>query len=111
MLPFFTPFEVDVEKHTLKPYMAPVNHNVLNEMTWINIVHTFMGNFCHESDSKINTTPMEDMGHDACVIVGYHNNVTVFILNVQYFPKWKTLLAMWLNLHDMSLHDLSGKDR
>jgi hypothetical protein len=72
MLPFFTPFEVDIEKHTLKPYMAPVNHNVLNEMTW-NIVHTFMGNFCHESDSKINTMLMKDMGHDACVIVGYHN--------------------------------------
>ncbi len=30
---------------------------------------------------------MEDMGHDACVIVGYHNKVTVFILNVQYFSK------------------------
>jgi hypothetical protein len=111
MLPFFTPFEVDVEKHTLKPYMAPVNHNVLNETTWINIVHTFMGFFCHESDSKINTTLMEDMGHDACVIVGYHNKVSVFILNVQYFPKWKTLLAMWLNLRDISLHVLSGKNR
>ena len=67
--------------------MAPVDHNVLNETTWINIVHTLMGIFCHESDSKINTTPMEDMGHDACVIVGYHNKVTVFILNVQYFSK------------------------
>jgi hypothetical protein len=53
MLPFFTPFEVDVEKHTLKPYMAPVNHKVLNETAWINIVHTFMENFWHESDSKI----------------------------------------------------------
>ena len=78
MLPFFTPFKVEVEKHTLKPYMAPVNHNVLNETTWITIVHTFMGSFCHKSDSKINTTLMEDMGHDACVIVGYHNKVTFF---------------------------------
>jgi hypothetical protein len=111
ILPFFTPFEVDVKKDTLKPYMAPVSHNVLNETTWINIVHTFMGNFCQESDSKINTTSMEDMGHDACVIVGYHNKVNVFILNVQYFPKWKTLLAMWHNLHDTSLHVLSGKNR
>ncbi len=41
----FTPFEVDVDKHTLKPYMAPVNHNVLNETTRINIAHTFMGIF------------------------------------------------------------------
>ncbi len=85
MLPFFTPFEVHVDKHTLKPYMAPVNHNILSETTCINIVHTFMGNFCNGSDSKINTTPMEDMGHDACVIVGYHNKASVFILNMQYF--------------------------
>jgi hypothetical protein len=111
MLPFFTPFEVDVDKHTLKPYMAPVNHNILNETTWINIVHTFMGNFCYESDSKINTMQMEDMGHDACVIVGYHNKVSVFILNMQYFPKWKTLLAMWHNLREISLHVLSGNNR
>jgi hypothetical protein len=100
ILLFFTPFEVDVANHTLKPYMASVNHNVINETTWLNIVHTFMGNFCRESDSKNNTTPMEDMGNDACVIVGYHNNVSVFILNVQYFPKWKALLAMWHNLCD-----------
>ena len=73
MLPFFTPFKVDIDKHTIKPYMAPVNQNILNEMTWIDIVHTFMGNFCHKSDSKINTTPIEDMVHDACVIVDYHN--------------------------------------
>ncbi len=82
--------------------MAPVNHNVLNETTWINIVHTFMGFICNESDSKINTKPIEDMGHNTCVIVGYHNKVSEFILNMQYFPKWKTLLAMW--------HNLSSKD-
>ncbi len=91
--------------------MAPVNHNVLYETTWINIVHTFMGNFCNESDCKINTMSMEDMGHDACVIVGYHNKVSVFILNMQYFSKWKTLLAMWHNLREISLHVLSGNNR
>ncbi len=111
MLPLLTPFEVDVDKHTLKSYMAPADHNVQNETTWINIVHSFMGNFCNKSDSKINTTPMEDMGHDACVIVGYHNKVSVFILNMQYFPKQKTLLAMWHNLHEISLHVLSGNNR
>jgi hypothetical protein len=45
MLPFFTAFEVDKEKHTLKPYMAPVNHNHINEITWLKIVHTLLGNF------------------------------------------------------------------
>jgi hypothetical protein len=111
MLPFFTPFEVDVDKHMLKPYMAPVNHKVLNEPTWINIVHTFIGFFCNKSNSKINTLPMEDMGHDACVIVGYHNKVSVIILNMHFFPTWQTLLAMWHNLHEISLHVLSGNNR
>ncbi len=78
MLPFFTHFEVDFGKHRLKPYMAQVNHKVLNETAWINIAHTFMGNFCHQADSKIDTTPMEHMGHDACAIVGYHKKVSKF---------------------------------
>jgi hypothetical protein len=43
MLPFFTPFVVDIDKHALKPYMAPVNHNVPNETTGVNIVHTLLG--------------------------------------------------------------------
>jgi hypothetical protein len=100
MLPFFTPFKVDIDKHTLKPYRGTVNHNLMNETTWLNIVHTFMGFFCHGSDSKNKTMPNEDMGNDACVVVDYHNDVSVFILNVQYFPKWKTLIAMWHNLCD-----------
>ncbi len=78
MLPFFTPFVVDVDKHALKPYMAPVNHNILNETTWVNIVHTLLGNFCQETDNHNDTTQMEDMGHDACIIIGYHKNVSVF---------------------------------
>jgi hypothetical protein len=81
MLPFFTAYEVDNEKHTLKPYMAPVNHNHLNEITWLKIVHTLMGNCCQESDDRNNTVPMEDMGRDACVMIACHervNNLTQF---------------------------------
>ncbi len=76
--------------------MAPVNHNVLNETTWLNIVHTFLGNFCHkQTDNNNDTTPMEDMGRDACVVVGYHKNVRVFTpYNLQHFSKWKTMLVM-----------------
>ncbi len=72
MLPFFTAFEVDDEKHTLKPYMAPANHNHLNKIMWLKIVHTLMGNFCQESDDRNDTAPMEDMGRDACVMIGCH---------------------------------------
>ena len=103
--------QLDIVKHTLKPYMASVNHNCINEITWLNIVHTLMGNFCLKSDGKNDTTLIEIMGNDACVIVGYHNKVSVFILNMQYFPKWKTLLAMWHNLPEISLHVLSGNNR
>ena len=76
MLPFFTSFEVDKQKHTLKPYMAPVNHNIINETTWLKIVHTLMGNFCQDSDDTKGTVAMEDMGNDACVLVGYHKHVS-----------------------------------
>ncbi len=60
------------------PYMAPVSHNVLNEQTWVNIVHTFIGNFCHETNEQNDNVPMEAMGHDACVVIGYHKNVSIF---------------------------------
>jgi len=76
MLPFFTSFEVDKQKRTLKPYMAPVNHNIINETTWLKIVHTLMGNFCQDSDDTKGLVAMEDMGNDACVLVGCHQHVS-----------------------------------
>jgi len=53
--------------------------------------------FFHESDSKINTMPMEDMGHDACVVVGYHKNVSVFTQFYTNFQKWTTMLKIITN--------------
>jgi hypothetical protein len=76
MIPLFTVFDVDIKNHTLKPYMAPVNHNVLNETSFLKIVHTFYGNFCQESDDKYDMNAMETMGNDACVIVGCHEKVS-----------------------------------
>ena len=93
---FVTLFRVNLEQHTTQALYG-------NETTWINIVHTFFGNFCHDVDSKINTTPMEHMGHDACLIVGYHNKVSLINPNGQRFPKWKTLLIMFSNLVQKSL--------
>ncbi len=87
MLPFFTAFEVNDEKHTLKLYMAPVNHNHLNEITWLKIVHTLMGNFCQDSDDKNDTMPMEDMGRNACVMLGCHERVSNLVANLRVFPK------------------------
>ncbi len=87
MLPFFTPFVVNTDNHTLKPYMAQVNHNVLNEKTWVNIFHTFMGNFCLETNEQNVTAPMEDMGHDACVIVACHKKCECIYTVVYKFSK------------------------
>ena len=92
MLPFFTAFEVDKEKHTLKPYMAPVNHNHLNEITWLKIVHTLMGNFCQESNDRTDTMAMEDMGRDACVMVGCNKRVSNPTAIYKFFRNGKTRL-------------------
>jgi hypothetical protein len=62
------------KKTTLRPYVAPVNHNVLNTEKAINIAHTILGNFCH--GDKIKNSQMETMGMDSCMIVGYHNKVS-----------------------------------
>jgi hypothetical protein len=97
MLLFFTAFKVNHEKHTLKPYMAPVNHNHLNEITWLKIVHTLMGIFCQESDDKNDTMPMEDMGRNACVIVGCHKQVSNLMANLQVFQNGKTRLKCGLS--------------
>ena len=92
MLPFFTTFEVDEEKHTLKPYMAPVNLNHLNEITWLKIVHTLMGNFCQESNDRTDTMAMEDMRHDACVMVGCNERVSNPTAIYKFFRNGKTRL-------------------
>ena len=67
--------------------MSPVNHNHLNEIMWLKIFHTFMGNFCEESDDKNNKMPMEDMERDACVMLGCHKRVSNLTANLRLFPK------------------------
>jgi hypothetical protein len=59
----------------LRAYVAPVNHNVLNEAMAINIAHTMTVNFCPGgSESKV--LQMEQMGNNSCRIVGYHDKVS-----------------------------------
>jgi hypothetical protein len=52
-----------------------------------------MGIFCHKSDGKNNTTPMEDMGNDACVIVGYHNKIRCFYSKYAIFSKMENTVS------------------
>ncbi len=62
------------KKTTLRPYVTPVNHSILNTKKAINIAHTILGNFCHGDESK--NSQMETMGMDSCMIVGYHKMVS-----------------------------------
>ncbi len=52
--------------------MASVNHNHLHDTTMLKIIHTLMGNFCQNSDGINNTVSLEDLGRDACVMIGCH---------------------------------------
>ncbi len=61
------------EYNKLQSFIAPINHNTLTSAKAIQIVHSLMGNFCHRDKDKI--SQMEDMGNDACLLMGYHNKV------------------------------------
>jgi hypothetical protein len=80
-MPFLTATTVHrgKKKNILRPFVAPVNHNVLNNEKAINIAHTILGNFCHGDETK--NSQMETMGMDACMMIvgnlpeGYIRNV------------------------------------
>ena len=57
----------------LQPFIAPVNHNTLASVKAMQIVHKLMGNFCHGDKDKI--SQMEDMGNNACFLMGYQDKV------------------------------------
>ena len=76
VIPFLTATTINQgkKKTTLRPYVAPVNHNVLNTEKALNIAHTILGNFCHGDESK--NSQMETMGMDSCMMIGYHDKVS-----------------------------------
>jgi hypothetical protein len=65
--------EVSQDDIKLQPFIAPVNHITLTSAKAMKIVHTLMGNFCHGYKDKI--SQMEDMGNNACFLMGYHDKV------------------------------------
>ncbi len=84
-LPFLMCMDV-TENNELHPFLAPVNHNFLNEAKTLSIAHTMMSNFCHGDKKK--ESQMENMGTDACVIVGFDNKVRLlsYLLPIMFFP-------------------------
>jgi hypothetical protein len=62
-------------ENQLHPYVASVSHTSLNEAKALNIAHTMLENFCHgDKDKELH---MENMGNDACVVVGFNNMVRI----------------------------------
>ena len=55
-----------------------------------------MGNFCQESDDKDNMNSLENMGNDACVIVGYHEKASEFTTMYDIFQTGITRLKCGL---------------
>ncbi len=83
-LPFLTCMDV-TENNKLRPFMAPVNHNFLNEAKTLSIVHMMKGNFCHGDKKK--ELQMENIGTEACVIVGFDNKVRLlsYLFPITFF--------------------------
>jgi hypothetical protein len=86
IIPFLANIMVNFKKH-LHPYVAPVNNNFFNEAKALNIAHTMLGNFCHGDKDK--ESHMENMGNDACVVVGFNNMVRIhqhlFLFTIQQY--------------------------
>ncbi len=89
VIPFLTATTINEGKKrkTLRPYIAPVNHNILNTEKALNIAHSILGNFCHGDASK--TSQMETMGNDSCMIIGYHDKVREYDATYHFIPDWK----------------------
>ncbi len=84
-LPFLTCMDV-TENNKLHPFVAPVNRNFLNDSKTLSIAQTMMGNFCHGDEKK--ESQMENMGTDACLIVGFNNKVRLlsYLFPITFFP-------------------------
>ncbi len=75
---FFTPCQV-TEKGKLRAFIAPVNHNSVLEHTVVDICNTMMGEYCGS-----NNQPMQEMGDDAGVIVGWDDGTEESYYQVLY---------------------------
>ncbi len=83
------------ENNKLHPFVAPVNHNFLNGDKTLSIAHTMMGNFCLGDEKK--ESQMENMGTDACVIVGFDNKVRLlsYLFPITFFLFLMNCIIMY----------------
>jgi len=74
IFPFMTLMTVDEKRGYLHPYVAPINHNELNNTKTKEIMYSIL-DYCN-SDG----TQLSNLGNDAVVLVGFQNNVRLYIL-------------------------------
>jgi hypothetical protein len=102
--------EVGKEYIKLQPFIAPAHHNTFTSAKALQIVHTLMGNFCHGDKDKI--SQMEDVGNNACLLMGYHNNVrsarlSQIILLVNNFFYHLTQVSIFRESLPITIHQLT----
>jgi hypothetical protein len=69
-----TMMTVDEKKGHLHPYVAPINHNELNNTKTKEIMHSIL------EYRNFDGTQLSNLGNDAVVLVGFQNNVRLYIL-------------------------------
>ena len=74
IFPFMTLMTVDEKRGYLHPYVAPINHNELNNTKAKEIMHSIL-DYCNSDGTQLST-----LGNDAVVLVGFQNNVRLYIL-------------------------------
>ena len=72
--PFMTMMTVDEKKNNLHPYVAPINHNELNNTKMKEIMY-YIFEYCN-SDG----TQLSNLGNDGVVLVGFQNKVRLYLL-------------------------------
>ncbi len=95
MVPFLPALEFLDDHTTLLPFIAPVNHNEVNESKMVQIFHSLMGDFCHGDKNK--ESQPEDMGNDACIMVAHHAKVSSCYLqqDILSWNYWFHFLAKY----------------
>jgi hypothetical protein len=89
-------------KNHLHPYVAPLDHNSLNEAKALNIAHTMLGNFCHGGEDK--ESHMENMGNNACAPcwLQQHGEITSLSIsfpqsnNTTNKPQTNIRVSLWI---------------
>ena len=74
VFPFVTLMKIDEKTSNLHPYVAPINHNELNNTKTKEIMYYIL-EYCN-SDG----TQLSNLGNDGVVLIGFQNKVRLYLL-------------------------------